>query len=90
MTLAPSWFVYIVRCSDQSLYTGVTLDPKRRLQEHNGRHKSARYTRARQPVQLVYTETCENRSSACKREAAIKAMSRQAKLALISASIIEG
>ncbi|WP_108164351.1 GIY-YIG nuclease family protein [Saccharospirillum sp. MSK14-1] len=79
------WFVYILRCADNSLYTGVTTDPERRLREHNGELVGgARYTRARRPVTLVYTEVCANRSEAGRREAAIKSQSRRQKLALMA------
>ncbi len=81
-----AWFVYVLRCSDDSLYTGVTTDVPRRLEEHNSKGKSARYTRARQPVALVYKEQLANRSAACKREAQIKGLTRSQKLQLISAS----
>ena len=79
------WFVYIVQCQDNSLYTGVCVDTQRRVQEHNCcDKKAARYTRARRPVTLRYQENCKNRSDACKREAAIKKLSRQQKLALLA------
>ncbi|NVK37740.1 MAG: GIY-YIG nuclease family protein [Gammaproteobacteria bacterium] len=79
-----SWFVYILRCADNSLYTGITTDIHRRLEEHNHcDKKGAKYTRARRPVVLTYQESLDNRSLACKREAAIKKMSRQQKLTLI-------
>lgn len=78
-----SWFVYMVRCVDLTLYTGVTTDLQRRVAEHNGSSKGARYTRARQPVRLVYCEQAESRAAACRREAQIKTLSRTAKLALI-------
>lgn len=80
------WCVYILRCADGSLYTGVTTDPQRRLREHNGELAGgARYTRARRPVSLVYTEGCADRSEAGRREATIKASSRAHKLALMAA-----
>jgi Predicted endonuclease containing a URI domain len=71
-------------CADDTLYTGVTTDPQRREQEHNSATKAARYTRARQPVSLVYSEVSESRSSACKREAELKKLSRLQKNALIA------
>ncbi len=86
MSNSASWFVYIVCCNDHSLYTGVTTNVERRVEEHNSKNKSARYTRVRQPIRLVYTETAVSRSAACKREAQIKALTRSQKLALISAS----
>ena len=80
------WFVYVLRCSDDSLYTGICTDVTRRLGEHNeGGVKSAKYTRVRRPVILEYQEECIDRSSASKRECAIKKLTRIKKLALISA-----
>jgi UV DNA damage endonuclease len=76
------WFVYILRCADRSLYTGVTKDVKRRCRQHNGGIAS-RYTRSRRPTKLVYQEVQPGRSSALKRETAIKAMTRREKLVLI-------
>jgi len=74
------WFVYIVRCADDSLYTGITLDVDRRIQEHNeGDKLAAKYTRARRPVVLVYQEICESRSVATKQEIEIKKLSREEK-----------
>jgi putative endonuclease len=78
-----SWHVYILRCADTTLYTGVTTDVNRRLKEHNGTVSGAKYTRVRQPVLLVYTETCASRSEAQKREAEIKKKSRTDKLELL-------
>ncbi len=81
------WYVYILRCADSTLYTGVTTDPARRLEEHNRSDRlGAKYTRTRRPVALVYQEDAVNRSAACKREAAIKKLSRPAKQRLISAA----
>jgi len=78
------YFVYILACSDETLYTGITTDLERRLDEHNNSSKGAKYTRARRPVALVYSETYETRSEACKREYFIKhKMSREEKKALI-------
>ena len=76
------WFVYVVRCADGSLYTGITKDVKRRCQQHNA-GTASRYTRSRLPVKLVYQEAHPSQSSALKREAAIKAMTRREKLAMI-------
>ncbi len=76
------WFVYIVRCADGSLYTGITKDVKRRCQQHNA-GTASRYTRSRRPVKLIYQEVHPSQSSALKREAAIKAMTRREKLAMI-------
>lgn len=79
------WYVYMLRCADNTLYTGVTTDPERRLREHNGEVKGgARYTRTRQPVTMVWQETHANRSEACKREAQIKRISKTAKEKLIT------
>ncbi len=80
-----SWFVYILRCADGSFYTGITTDVERRVDEHNGLSKTAgaKCTRARRPVQLVYQEKCENRSTASKREYEIKSMTRQKKLIFV-------
>ena len=77
------WKVYIVECSDGSYYTGITTDTQRRLLEHNYSFKSAKYTRSRRPVRLVYEETVDNRSVASKREYAIKRMKRKDKTQLI-------
>src|SRR5882762_10416666 len=77
-----SWFVYVVKCADGSLYTGITKDVTRRCQQHN-EGTASRYTRSRLPVELVYYESRPNQSSALKREAAIKAMDRRGKLAMV-------
>ena len=80
-----SYFVYIVKCSDDTLYTGITTDVKRRVEEHNGSDKGAKYTKLRRPVTLVYSETSEDRSSASKREYLIKKLSRVKKMEIIDA-----
>lgn len=77
-----SWYVYILRCGDDSLYTGCTADLLRRLAAHQ-RGAGAKYTRSRLPVELVYWESAADRSSALRREAAIKRLSRQQKLDMI-------
>ena len=78
-----SYFVYILECSDKSLYTGITKDIEKRLDEHNTSDKGAKYTKARRPVKLLYTEPSLDRSSASKREYAIKKLTRLKKLQLI-------
>ena len=80
--LAEQWFVYILRCADGSLYTGITNDLERRGEQHNA-GTASRYTRSRLPVALEYQEEQPNQSMALKRELAIKALSRKAKEALI-------
>ncbi|MFT5573317.1 MAG: putative endonuclease [Cryomorphaceae bacterium] len=78
-----NWKVYILRCADNSLYTGITTDLERRLTEHNSDNKKgARYTRARRPVNLVYHEACEDRAQASSREYQLKKLSRKQKLTL--------
>jgi len=77
------WWIYIVACSDESLYTGITIDRERRIAEHNDSKKGAKYTRNRRPVDLVYSEMLPNRSAASKREYEIKKFSRADKLKLI-------
>ena len=79
-----NWCVYIVRCADDSLYTGITTDLERRLHEHNNAKNGAKYTRPRRPVVLVYQETSESRSHASKREREIKNLTQQQKLLLIA------
>ncbi|MBQ8637690.1 MAG: GIY-YIG nuclease family protein [Lachnospiraceae bacterium] len=76
-------YVYIVRCRDKSLYTGWTNHLEERIRAHNEGH-GAKYTRSRRPVELVYWESFETKQEAMKREAAIKRMSRQQKLELVS------
>jgi len=78
-----SYYVYMVECADGTLYTGIAKDLQRRIEEHNHSHKGAKYTKTRRPVALVYTEECEDRSTASKREYAIKKLSREQKLALL-------
>jgi len=79
-----TWYIYIVRCRDNTLYTGISIDPQARVVEHNTGQNGAKYTRARRPVSLLYTEPAASRSAALKREIAIKRLSRHAKLALIN------
>lgn len=76
--------MYLVRCTDWSLYTGVTVDVLHRVEAHNGTHAGgAKYTRSRRPVTLVYVEAAESRSAALRRERAIKGMTRAKKEELI-------
>lgn len=77
------YYVYMLRCRDNSLYTGYTNDVKRRESVHNT-GKGAKYTKSRLPVKLVYFEECEDKSQALKRECAIKRLDKQHKEALIS------
>ncbi len=76
-------YVYILECSDKTLYTGTTNNIEKRIQEHNNTRTGAKYTRARRPVKLVYVEACSTPSIALKREAEIKKLSRAQKLLLI-------
>jgi putative endonuclease len=79
------WNVYIVRCADGSLYTGIATDIERRMAEHNSDDTlGAKYTRGRRPVKLVYSEHCDSRSDAARRESEIKRMKRDAKQNLIT------
>ncbi|MDP4918041.1 MAG: GIY-YIG nuclease family protein [Haliea sp.] len=83
MTVVSGWTVYLLRCADGSLYTGVTVDLQRRLAQHNGeRAGGPRYTRGRRPVALIWAEPAIDRSEAQRREAEIKRWPRKAKLAL--------
>ena len=79
-----NWYVYIVKCKDDSLYTGITTDLKRRLTEHNSNNlKGAKSLRGKRPVQIVYSEEYETQTEARKREVAIKNWKRKYKLKLI-------
>jgi putative endonuclease len=80
------WFVYLLRCADGSLYCGVCTDLARRVEEHNSSPRGARYTRARRPVALVWQCGFPTRSEACREEARIKRLGRQAKEQLLGAS----
>ncbi|WP_298916622.1 GIY-YIG nuclease family protein [uncultured Algimonas sp.] len=80
----PSWTVYMLRCADGTLYTGIARDANARLAAHNS-GRGAKYTRARRPVAMVWSEPAPCRSTASKREYAIKQMRRPDKLALLQA-----
>ena len=77
-----SWYVYILRCGDGTLYTGITDDVDRRLAVHRS-GKGAKYTRGRGPLEVVYTQEVPDKSAALKREIAIKKLTRQEKERLI-------
>ena len=78
-----AWYVYMVRCADQTLYTGISTDVARRVLEHNQSPKAAAYTRSRRPVELVYVEQCADRPAALRREHTIRQLTAQAKKNLI-------
>ena len=77
-----TWHLYILRCKDGSLYTGITTDVEKRLEAHKS-GKGAKYTRGRRPLELVYREECGSHSDALKRELAVKALTREQKQTLI-------
>ena len=77
------YYLYILKCADETLYTGVTVDLKRRVAEHNGSSLGAKYTRARRPVKVVYSKKFADRSKAQKEESKIKKLSREEKLKLL-------
>jgi putative endonuclease len=79
-----SWWVYIILASDNSYYTGITVDVARRWNEHLHTSKGAKFFRGRSPVQLVYLQACADRSTASSREAAIKKLSRRNKVKLLT------
>lgn len=76
------WYLYILRCGDGTLYTGITTDVQARFAQHQA-GKGAKYTRGRGPLELVYTEECDDHSAALKRELAIKALPREEKEKMI-------
>jgi|6_EtaG_2_1085325.scaffolds.fasta_scaffold107744_3 putative endonuclease len=78
-TNSGSWFLYVVQCSDNTLYTGVTTDVSRRVHEHNTTTRGAKYTKTRRPVKLVYWIDFENRSTAQKAECRFKKLTRAQK-----------
>ena len=77
------WYLYILRCKDDTFYTGITTDVEKRLEVHRS-GKGAKYTRGRNPLELVYRECCGSHSEALKREAKIKKLSREAKQLLVN------
>lgn len=78
------YYLYILECADQTLYTGITVDLERRLREHNHSKIGAKYTKARRPVKLVYSKKFANRSLASKAENKMKLLSRKQKTAVIN------
>jgi putative endonuclease len=80
-----NWICYILRCADDTLYCGITIDLEKRIAAHN-QGTAAKYTRARGPVELVFMENCADKSVALKREMKIKGLSRTGKLALIKSA----
>ncbi|MDK9693258.1 MAG: GIY-YIG nuclease family protein [Sulfurimonas sp.] len=77
------WHIYMLKCSDDSIYTGITTDLLRRIGEHNHSPKGAKYTRTRRPVELIHSESYDDKSSASKREYQIKQLSKIQKLSLV-------
>ena len=80
---ASAWVLYVLKCRDNTLYTGITSDVSRRVHQHNN-GTASRYTRSRLPVKLIFSEPCRNRSQALKKEYAMKQLSRKEKNAYIS------
>ena len=80
--MANTWKLYILRCGDGSLYTGISTDVQKRLEAHRT-GKGAKYTRGRRPLEMIYEEDCGDHSAALKRELEIKALPREEKLKLI-------
>ena len=80
----------MVRCADGTFYTGITTDPARRLAEHNGTARGARYTRARRPVEMVYQEPAASRSAAGQREWQLRRLSKKQKEALLHGDAQQG
>ena len=78
------WYLYVVRCSDDTLYTGITTDLARRLDEHNTSKRGAKYTKTRRPINLVYYELHQSRSNAQKAEHKFKKLTRQQKEKIIN------
>ncbi len=87
--MASTWFLYVLECSDESLYTGITTDVERRVEEHNSSPKGAKYTRTRRPVRLVYVKEYPNRSEATKEERAFKQLRREEKLSRVGKKVAD-
>lgn len=80
------YYLYIIKCADKTLYTGITTDLKRRVAEHNDSKLGAKYTSSRRPVRLVFSKKFKSRSTASKEEARIKKLKKAQKLELIKKS----
>ena len=87
IVLVGEWYTYIVRCCDNTLYTGITTDLNRRLNEHNKTNRGAKYTKNRRPVDLVFWAAFSNRAEAQREEHRIKQLSKQEKELLIIANL---
>ena len=81
------WWMYVARCSDNTLYTGITTDTSRRINEHNRTKKGARYTRSRRPVKLIYEIELDSQSSALRSEIRFKKLSRSEKIQVIEGEV---
>jgi putative endonuclease len=77
------YYLYILKCADKTLYTGITVDLARRVREHNSSGLGAKYTRARRPVKIVFSKKFRNRSAALKAEFRVKQLSKYEKLCLV-------
>ena len=84
MTTAKIFYFYIVRCADNSLYSGITTNLKRRVGEHNSKKLGAKYTRGKQPVQLIHYEKFSSKSAAMKREWEVKKLTKKEKELLLA------
>ena len=85
MTTQKKWMMYVVECSDGTLYTGITTNIKRRILEHNFGMKGAKYTRSRRPVGLKFSMECEDHSEAARKESRFKKLSKAEKIRIINA-----
>ena len=88
MTTHTTWYVYFLRCNDNSLYAGITTDLARRLHQHNHTKLGAKYTRAKRPVTLAYAETATNKSDAGKREYQLRQLPKAKKEELVSTYLL--
>ena len=77
------YYLYILECADKTLYTGITVDLERRVNEHNSSKLGAKYTKARRPVELIYSKRFRNRVTASREEARVKSLTRKEKLEII-------